>query len=216
MDSAVTPETYQGYYGEFTITDDDRREVWLYRSGLAIAASCFAVGTALMLWQSDALWVQYVVTGLYALFCGALGLSLATIHIYMIPLHRLLQAFWAIGCLAAIALCFAFQQPLVTVVAEHPASIWGIGFTFAALTGIFFKEGFCFQRVETMILTLLVPVILLGYLTRLLPAIAITSGCIVWSVLFLIFAARKFPQKPASDIGDKSVFGHLKQQKAGS
>ena len=67
-----------------------------------------------------------------------------------------------------------------------------------------------------MILTLLVPTILLGYLTQLLPTAFITAGCVLWSVLFVIFAARKFPQKPASDIGDKSVFSHLKQQKAGA
>lgn len=215
MDSAATPETYQGYYGEFTITDQDRREVLFYRSGLAIAACCFALGTLLMLWQGNSVTIQYVITGLYAVFCGALGLSLATIHIYMIPLHRLLQGFWVVGCGVAIALSILLRQPLIVTVAEHPTSIWGLGFTFAALTGIFFKEGFCFQRLETMILTPLVPLILLGYLTQLLPLTIISGGCVLWSILFLIFAARKFPQKPASDIGDKSVFNYLKKPKVG-
>jgi uncharacterized integral membrane protein len=42
-------EIYSGYYGTFTITDSDRQEVWLYRSGLAIAALCFAGGSCLAL-----------------------------------------------------------------------------------------------------------------------------------------------------------------------
>ncbi len=214
MNSAVQPEIYQGYYGEFTITEDDRRDVWLYRGGLAIAAVCFAMGTILVIWQGDNVLVQDVVTLLFGFFCASLGLSLAKIHIYLVPLHRALQVFWGIGCVAAIALMTLFRQPLITTIFEHPASIWGIGFTFAALTGIFFKEGFCFRRVETMVLTPLVPVVLLGHLTQLLPKTGIAIGCVVWSLLFLTFAARKFTQAPAADIGDKSVFDYLKQQQA--
>lgn len=213
MDSAIQPEIYQGYYGEFTITDDDRRDVWLYRGGLAIAALCFSLGTALMLWHGDRVSVQNAVTVLFGIFCAGLGLSLAKIHIYLVPLHRLLQIFWAMGCVAAIALMSFFKQPLIAVIFEHPASIWGIGFTFAALTGIFFKEGFCFRRVETMVLTPLVPVLLLGHLTQLLPATWAAVGSMVWSLLFLTFAARKFTQAPAADIGDKSVFDYLEKQK---
>ncbi|AFY38325.1 Protein of unknown function DUF2301, transmembrane [[Leptolyngbya] sp. PCC 7376] len=214
MDSAITPEIYQGYYGEFTITDDDRRDVLLYRGGLAIAALCFSAGTSLMFWRSEAVWAQHAVTIFYGLFCSALGVSLAKIHIYLVPLHRLLQVFWGIGCAVAIALSLFSGQPLVRFVVEHPVSIWGIGFTFAALTGIFFKEGFCFRRVETMLLTPLVPLLLLGHLTQLLSMNLATFGFITWSVLFVIFAARKFTQPPAADIGDKSVFDYLKQQKA--
>ena len=214
MDSAITPEVYQGYYGEFTITDDDRREVWLYRSCLAIAAGCFAMGTGLMLWLGNVLWAQQLVTVLYGLFCAALGVSLAKIHIYLVPLHRTLQVFWGIGCAAAIALSFASEQSLIKFVITHPASIWGIGFTFAALTGIFFKEGFCFQRLETMLLTPLVPLLLLGHLTQLLPLGLSIVGMEIWSILFIVFAARKFTQPPAADIGDKSVFDYMKQQKA--
>lgn len=208
--STPEAEVYTGYYGEFTITEQDRQEVWQYRTGLAIAAGCFAVGCGLVLWQGEQRWVQQLLTPLYFLFAGALGLSLARIHIYLIPLHRTLQIFWAVGCVAAIALSVWLPEPLAVTVYHHPASIWGIGFLFAALTGIFFKEGFCFRRLETMLLTPLVPCLLLGHLTQLLPPAIAQIGLMIWSGLFVIFAARKFTQPPADDIGDKSVFEYLR------
>lgn len=213
MDSTLQPEVYSGYYGEFTITEGDRQEVWIYRTGLVIAAGCFALGTGLGLWRGDEIQIQELITLLYCVFCVALGISLSTIHIYLVPLHRLLQLFWLVGCGAAIAFGMMFAQPLAGTVIETPATIWGIGFTFAALTGIFFKEGFCFRRVETMLLTPLVPVLLLGHLTQLLPPTVEQIGLGIWSILFVIFAARKFTQKPADDIGDKSVFEYMKQAK---
>lgn len=206
-------EVYTGYYGEFTITDHDRQEVWIYRTGLAIAAVCFAIGTGLALWQGNSLWVQQIITPLYFVFCVAIGISLAKIHIYLVPLHRLLQAFWFVGFCAAIAISLLSAEPLAVTVYHNPATIWGMGFLFAALTGVFFKEGFCFRRLETMMLTPLVPLLLLGHLLQFLPLQIEQVGFGIWSILFLIFALRKFPQKPADDIGDKSVFEYLKTAK---
>lgn len=206
-------EVYEGYYGEFTITDQDRQEVLIYRTGLAIAAVCFALGTGLAFWQGNSLWVQQVITPIYFVFCVAIGISLAKIHIYLVPLHRLLQAFWFVGFCAAIAISLISSESLAMTVYHNPATIWGIGFLFAALTGVFFKEGFCFRRLETMILTPLVPMLLLGHLFQFLPLQIEQIGFGIWSVLFLIFAFRKFPQKPADDIGDKSVFEYLKTAK---
>ncbi|MBV5259482.1 hypothetical protein FLX56_13750 [Synechococcus moorigangaii CMS01] len=216
-DASLTPEqpeVYRGYYGEFTITNSDRQGVFLYRLGLAIAAAVFSLGTILALMVGDQNWGQMLISGLFTLFCGALGLSLAKIHIYLIPLHRLLQGFWLVGCGAAIAFSLIFPEPLFTTVLDKPQTLWGIGFLFAALTGIFFKEGFCFRRLETMILTILVPFLLLGHLTQLLSLAIAQIGFGLWSILFVIFAARKFTQAPADDIGDKSVFDYLKNKKA--
>jgi len=36
----------------------------------------------------------------------------------------------------------------------------------------------------------------------------------LWTVLFLVFAVRKAIQPIPPDIGDKSVFAYLKQQRA--
>ena len=80
--TAPIPEIYQGQFGEFTITKDDRSGVIIYRAGLAIAALCFAVGAALALFNDNPN-LQFL-TPLYAAFSLALGVSLFTIHIYMV------------------------------------------------------------------------------------------------------------------------------------
>lgn len=208
-DSAV----YQGQFGEFTITESDRTGVIVYRSGLMVAALSFALGSFLVLKTNMGL---SLLTPLYACFCLALGVSLFTIHIYLEPLHRLLQAFWAIGVLSATVLALQSSEPLALYIYNHPITLFGVGFTFAALTGIYFKEAFCFNRLETKVLTPLLPMLLLGHLTGVLP-VSVERGLLaVWAILFVIFALRKVVQEIPPDIGDKSVFEYLKKQRSAS
>ena len=215
---AIESEVYQGQFGTFTVTDQDRQSVVIYRSGLMVAAVSFGIGTIIALWQlvqpnSVNSNVLDLITFLYITFSIGLGIALATIHIYMAVLHRALQAFWAIGSASAIGCSVYYHQPIGSIVYEHPITILGIGFTFAALTGIFFKEAFCFNRFETKILTFLVPVLLLGHLINLLPQAVEASLLAIWAGLFLVFAIRKAIQSIPPDLGDKSVFEYLKNQK---
>jgi uncharacterized integral membrane protein len=215
MDTASNLElqVYQGQFGEFTITDRDRREVILYRSGLGLAAFSLAIASALILGRGATPPILTGITLLYGLFVAGLAVSLVTIHIYLKSLHRLLQVFLGVGAIASLILAVRSPQPLALFVYTHPLSLFGVGFTFAALTGIFFKEGFCFGRLETRILTPLIPILLLGHLFGILP-IAVEQGLLaIWSGLFFIFALRKFIQPIPDDIGDKSVFTYLKQQR---
>jgi uncharacterized integral membrane protein len=122
--------------------------------------------------------------------------------------------FWLIGTISAIVIGIKTDIPLALSIYNHPLTLLGIGFHFAALTGIFFKEGFCFHRIETKILTPLVPILLLGHLLGTIPPTVEQILLAIWAVLFLIFAFRKLPQNLPSDIGDKSVFDYLKQQRA--
>ena len=209
----IVSEVYQGQFGEFTITKDDRLSVIVYRSALAIAALCFSVGAMLVILQPNNPEVLSWLTWLYVGFSIALGVALWTIHIYLELLHRVLQIFWAIGAIAAVGVMLYFPEPLAIAIYNHPIALVGIGFSFAALTGIFFKETFCFNRFETKFLVPLLPVLILGHLANLLP-IAIERGFLAcWAILFLIFAIRKVTQEIPSDIGDKSVFAYLKAQK---
>ncbi len=207
------PEVYQGQFGEFTITQSDRQGVIIYRIGLLVAALCFALSTWLTLSQGDNPSVLTALTALYAGFWVALGVSLAMIHIYLAPLHRLLQVFWAIGGIVSAVLALSSSEPLALFVYNHPTSILGVGFTFAALTGIYFKEAFCFNRLETKVLTPLVPVLLLGHLSGVLPLAWEQVLLGIWAVLFIVFALRKVVQAIPPDIGDKSVFAYLKQKR---
>jgi uncharacterized integral membrane protein len=207
------PEIYQGQFGEFTITQSDRTGVIIYRSGLVVAALSFAIASWLVLFSGNIQTVLTALTPLYAVFCVALGVSLLTIHIYMAPLHRLLQIFWGIGAMTATVLALSNSEPLALVVYNHPTAIFGVGFTFAALTGIYFKEAFCFNRFETKFLTPLVPILLLGHLAGVLPTSWEQVLLGLWAVLFAVFALRKAVQQIPADIGDKSVFAYLKEQR---
>ncbi|MGD1806501.1 DUF2301 domain-containing membrane protein [Dapis sp. BLCC M126] len=207
------PIVYQGQFGDFTITKSDRLGVIIYRTGLMIAALSFALGSVLVLWQGENPTVIQTLTPLIGCFCLALGISLATIHIYMATLHRILQLFWLIGAIATIILAINSSQPLALIVYNNPVTIFGVGFTFAALTGIYFKEAFCFNRLETKFLTPLVPFLLLSHLVGFLSIEMKEFLLGIWAFLFMIFAIRKAFQAIPPDIGDKSVFEYLHQQK---
>jgi uncharacterized integral membrane protein len=209
-------EVYQGQFGEFTITQSDRIGVMVYRAGLGAAALCFAIGTTLVLQHGKNPTAIGAITPIFACFWIALGISLATIHIYMVALHRLLQVFWVIGGVAALAVALVFQEPLALAVYDRPATLWGIGFTFVALTGIYFKEAFCFNRLETKFLTPAVPLLILGHIVGFLSTDKEQFLLAVWAALFIIFAVRKFVQPMPQDIGDKSVFEYLNNKRVDS
>jgi uncharacterized integral membrane protein len=216
IESNLDPIIYQGQFGSFTITEDDRQGVVIYRSALMLAALSFGVGTISILSplvQLDRASVDSLLTVLAIIFSVAMGIALANIHIYLVALHRALQVFWAIGCASAIGCSVYYQQSIGEIVYQQPLTILGVGFIFAALTGIFFKEAFCFNRLETKLLVFIVPLLLLGHLTKLLPQAAETILLAVWASLFLVFAVRKVIQPIPPDIGDKSVFEYLATQR---
>ena len=208
-----SPVTYQGQFGTFTIEETDRQDVVWYRAGLAIAALSFGLGTLGILRYGEVDWVVQGVSVLYTVFWLGLGLSLFKIHIYLRPLHRLLQAFWLVGGVASLAIAHFSPEPFALTVYHQPTTLWGVGFTFAALTGVFFKEGFCFNRIETKVLTPIVPFLLLGHLFQFVPPVWEALLLAFWAINFGIFALRKVVQPIPPDIGDKSVFDYLEQQR---
>ncbi|WP_088431494.1 DUF2301 domain-containing membrane protein [Halomicronema hongdechloris] len=216
MADRAVPDTvvYEGQFGSFVITEADRRGVIIYRAGLVVAAMAFAIAIGLVSAYGPQPWVWRSLSVLYAVLWLGLGISLATIHIYLQPLHRALQIFWLIGGFASLGVAHGDPRPFLLTVYEQPLTLLGVGFTFAALTGIFFKEAFCFDRLETKFLTPLVPLLLLGHLVGLWPLAWEQALLIAWAMLFVVFALRKVTQAIPPDIGDKSVFEYLKQQRA--
>ncbi|KAI3958610.1 hypothetical protein MKW92_007745 [Papaver armeniacum] len=196
LDSTV----YKGIYGPWSVDSTDVREVILYRSGLVTAAATFVIGGSTAFLPDDFFLDQ----------SGGLGLSLFLIHIYVTEIKRTLQALWAIGVLGSIAASLRLAQPvgenLPQYVVDHSMAVWFIGPLFAALTGLVFKEGLCYGKLEAGILTFIIPSVLLGHLTGLMDDGLKFSLLGIWMVLFGIFAARKFTQPIKDDIGDKSVF----------
>lgn len=207
----TAPEVYEGQFGSFTVEASDRQEVILYRAGLSVAAVSFAVAVFCVFFAPDL--APQVATVCYGLMWLALGLSFFKIHIYLRALHRTLQVFWAIGGLASVAIALRYPGPLALTAYQQPLTILGIGFTFAALTGIFFKEAFCFNRLETKFLVILVPGLLLGHMAGILAAGTERGMLVAWASLFAIFALRKVIQPIPPDIGDKSVFEYLEKER---
>jgi uncharacterized integral membrane protein len=209
-------QVYQGQFGEYTIEKSDRMGVIIYRVGLVIATVSFAIATNLIISQGENPTALKAVTYLFFSFSIGLAISLSAIHIYLAILHRSLQLFLLIGTIAAAIFTWQNSEPLALYVYNRPLSLLGVGFTFAALTGIYFKEAFCFNRLETKLLTPLVPFLLLGHMAGILPNSAEQVFLALWTILFTIFTGRKIIQPIVPDIGDKSVFEYLKQQRSAS
>jgi len=203
---------FEGMFGPYTITANDRREVLGYRLALtSVAVAQLALALQWRQWGSQALWPWVVV------MAAGLGLALRWIHIYLRPLHRALQLFWLLGCGGFVALaCWLSPEGMVSDALGQPLAILAVGPFFAALTGVGFKEFFCFQRPEAIGVTLLLPLALLGRLTGLVSVSVTLELLALQAALLLVLCLRKFPMAAAADVGDKSVFLHLERLRRGS
>jgi len=144
----------------------------------------------------------------------SIGLSLKWIHIYLRPLHQALTIFWGLGCIGFLILSYHFGLTnIIYGLKENPKSILLIGPLFAALTGIGFKEFFCFRRIEAIGITIFIPIALIGYLTELASERFTFAMLVLSSLLLLLMGIRKFNLPAQADIGDKSIFDFLESQR---
>lgn len=202
---------YEGRFGTYTITDADRAGVIVYRIALLCVALGFAGGTlAALLGASPVL-----VTIAYAFFCTALGAALATIHIYMLALHRALWLFWGTGVAASALIALTQPDTLALTAYTQPYALFGTGFVFAALTGVCIKESFCFGWWETAIVAFGLPALLLGHLFGVLPLIVEQTLLGICALTLVVFAIRKFFYPMPADIGDKTVHAYVRGENAG-
>ncbi|KAL0024609.1 hypothetical protein WJX77_002626 [Trebouxia sp. C0004] len=197
---------YRGIYSDWTVEDQDVREVIAYRVGLNVAALALLVETAIVLTSADSVpdvWQNAVV----AAGVAGLGVSLYLVHMYVTPIKRFMQGLYGVGAAGAVGLALTQGgQSVPQYVAEHPSSVWLVGPFFAAVTGLAFKEGACYGKPEAIALFFVTPVLLLGHLTGLLPQGGEKGLLLTFVALCTIFAARKWTQAIKDDIGDKSVF----------
>ncbi|KAL8121474.1 uncharacterized protein LOC141659096 [Apium graveolens] len=212
-DDSASQTLYKGIYGPWSVDSSDVREVILYRSGLVTAAASFVFAASTAFLPDHSFLTDLIKPNFdffYALGAVGLGLSLLLIHIYVTEIKRTLQLLWGLGVLGSIATSFTLAEPagqnLVQYVVDHPTAVWLIGPLFAAFTGLVFKEGLCYGKLEAGVLTFVVPAVLLGHLTGLMDDGLKTTLLGLWMALFVVFAGRKFTQPIKDDIGDKSVF----------
>ena len=198
-----------GVYGPYEITKEDENEVKRYRLSLLLCAISFSCGlTQWLIFGSNLLWIWLILMSI------GIGLSLAWIHIYLKPLHRTLQFLWILGSIGSFFLAIKFHpSEFFEILAIKPGWDFAIGPLFAALTGIGFKEFFCFRRAEAIGITILFPITLLGHFFKIINNPS--TFCLLYfsAILLLILAIRKLGTDPSADIGDKSIFEQMKESK---
>ncbi len=207
MNNEINKE-FEGIYGKYTITINDQLEVKNYRRSLLICGISFTLGIIQwLIFGGEYAWIWILP------MVASLGLALKWIHIYIKLLHKTLQFLWFIGSIGiGILIIRGNSQELLANLANKPILILLIGPYFAALTGLGFKEFFCFQRPEAIGLTLLLPISLGGHLFSILNHQIVAIMLLISAMLLLILALRKFGTDASADIGDKSVFEYLKSQ----
>jgi uncharacterized integral membrane protein len=210
-----TGEIYQGQFGSFTVDRTDRLGVVVYRAGLGVAATAVLAGTAIATWGLSTPSALNWLDGFLFLFCVALGVSLFTIHIYLKPLHQFLKLLWGAGSVSAIALRLTAQQSLMELLyPPYTLPLMAVGCVFIALTGLFVKEAFCFNHLESKILTFLVPALLLGHWLGWMTLSLQLQLLWGWAIAFSWFAIHKCFQPIPPDIGDKTVFTYLESKRS--
>ena len=199
----------KGVYGEFIVTSNDKKEVLFYRLSILFCGLFFLIGIAQWFFSgSNQIWIWLLCMNI------SIGLSLKWIHIYLRPLHQALTIFWVLGCVGLMILSYNYGvENLIYGLKENPKSLLLIGPLFASLTGIGFKEFFCFRRIEAIGITIFIPIALIGYLTELANESFTFALLVVSSLLLLVMGIRKFNLPAEADIGDKSVFDFLESQR---
>ena len=199
----------KGVYGDFIVTSKDKKEVLFYRFSILSSALFFSVG--LFQWFSNGssqIWIYFAGLAI------SLGLSLKWIHIYLRPLHQALIFFWAIGCIGLGIVAYHFGLTNIMYgLKENPKWVFLVGPLFVSLTGVGFKEFFCFRRIEAIGITILIPIAFIGHLTELSNEKFTFSLLFLSSLLLLVLGIRKFGVPAEADIGDKSVFEFLESQR---
>ena len=199
----------KGVYGEYIVTTRDKKEVLFYRLSILSCGLFFSLG--LVEWftnGSSQVWIYFA--GLVI----SLGLSLKWIHIYLRPLHQALVLFWAIGCigLGIVAHQFGLTN-FIYGLKENPKLLFLVGPIFISLTGVGFKEFFCFRRIEAIGITIFIPIVLIGHFTEFTNEKITFALLVLSSLLLLILGIRKFDLPAEADLGDKSVFEFLESQR---
>ena len=202
-------QLHQGMFGSYRITAADRRGVTAYR--VSVLTLAVAQLGCLVQWT----WVGSIGIGPWlVLMAVALGLALHWIHIYLRPLHQALRLLWLLGVGGGVALAYqAGPAQMGNTLLAQPLWIMAVGPYFAALTGLGFKEFFCFRRLEAVGVTVLVPLLLMLALLGLVPLEKQGPLWFLEAVLLLVMAVGKFRLDPAADIGDKSVFEELEHRR---
>ncbi|KAK4528040.1 hypothetical protein GAYE_SCF48G5974 [Galdieria yellowstonensis] len=201
---------FPGRFRNWYLTKRDVAEVWCYRGSLGISSlslgSCLVLGS---FFPQSPHWLLDLSIWLSTL---SLGVALQFIHIYAKVLKQALQILWLVGVLGALYVQLSSpSNELVLETLKNPSLLLFSGWTVVSLTGLLFKEAFCYRQYEAVALTLIVPFVALGHFFSVLSNEAATVMMSSFSLLYIYFSLRKFSSPIVDDIGDKSVFEYLEK-----
>eukprot|EP00871_Galdieria_phlegrea_P000586 jgi/Galph1/1528/GphlegSOOS_G199.1 len=203
---------FSGQFGNWYLTERDKNEVSLYRYSLITCSISLCVLLGLSMLSKEPIW--YLPDICFWISTVSLGVALRYIHIYAKPLKLSLQVFYSVGLLGSILLQFiSLSHSVSQEIIDHPMSLLASGWLLVAMTGLYFKEYFCYRRVEAVLLTLLVPFLSLGHFLRVLPQPAEVVLSTLFCLNFIYFAWKKLDTPVIQDLGDKSVFEYLEKKR---
>lgn len=180
-----------------TLDGFDRTTVRLYRLGLTTVTFgllCMGVGGVVV---ADETRDAVIVVGRLIVTIGA-ALALADLHLY----DRRVR--WAVGALGWTGVVLQIVASALPAAAAHVVLHAGLGFVFAAISGLALKERFCF-RVPGLNL---VPLLLAASLVPLLAGWSAPAGLLLGAAggILAMLVTVKLRQPLGHDIGDKSKY----------
>lgn len=194
--------------------EEDQKEVVVYRGGLGVAAAgalCMAAGTFVP--DLGTTGAQNIGLAMFA--CG-LGAAVFSIHVYVAQAKLLVQGLWGFGSACCIVEQLAGHD--VSWLATRPLhATVTLGPLAAAMTGLALKEAVCYGRASAAVLGSSLPLCVLALLLSgnggegTGAGVARASGSLA-AISMLVFAAGKWAQPIADDVGDKSVFRRIREE----
>ncbi len=190
------------------LTREDRVTVFLYRTGILLAAVFMSWLAYLFLsaGASDSktppLIMDNIILGLYF----SAGLSVFFIHLYITRLKVYLKYLYYIGLLSLAALVYIGGGSPTRAVMTAPASLMLLLPLSGCIGFVTAKEAFCFRLIEGYLLAMLMPLFLLAASAGVLRETGAGYALGLTAVLMIIFTLRKVFMPIAYDIGDKSAY----------
>ncbi len=182
----------------------DKISVVIYRTGIVISALLLLLGGFFLFWHgmisSEHLSVFIVL--LYV----SVGLSVATIHIYVKRFRRFIRGLYLLSLVFLSFLIFEEGMSFGRVLLSEPSKMLYLLPLSGCLAFITMKEAFCFRLNEGYLLTFIFPLMVLllaikGISYKLIAPVVIGTG-----IIFCYFTIRKITMPLYYDIGDKSAY----------
>ncbi len=199
----------QEKYMARSLTRGEVEDIKWYRGALLLNALCVSLGVG---WRMFGLPNELVLEMARLVYIYSLSVSLIFVPINKYPMFSRLIRVIVVALIHVVHLVvlYSFQLDagmLFAVLDSRILTGLAVTFQLVFLTGIFFIDAKRLRRVESLALTFLFPILMIGRFLEILVGKFELAFLVLFSFLYLVFALRKFVDKPEFEVGDKSVMG---------